>query len=1049
MMKILTEKGFWEGEVHNIKKNRDRFWCFARASVFVHPQFGEVFISVLRDITHSKQIENNRVLLLQELKMVNRVVLKMNNELNIDVMTEILAKEVAEVNPGSHVAVSLYDESCECVRIRSLIGFDKSLEKIIKIFGKDPRQIKFNPLKLDHIYTQYRTGELLLVKGGMTELAAGQISSEQCRLAEKLMNIGEVYTVGFATDDRAKCRVVIFLKKGDSLKLSSAIETLVTQTSQIIQKRQEENKEKLYHKNIEFLSKTAMQFVELPEGSNVYDFVGEQISSFAGKDSYIVVNSVDSNTGLSMIHSALGSEKLNRILTNTLGRDPVGMEFEAKDINEHYKDGKLHLFPGGLYELLLKAIPKNVCESIENLASINKIYVIDLTNKEQFFGNVVILLTESESELKNKPLIETFVKQASIAILKSQAEEALRIHEAKLNLIINTSPLGICTVDMLGNFITTNPAYEQILGYSKEEFVGKSFFDVTHPEDRPANRKLFQNSFVLKKTGFSIEKRYIRKDGKDILVFVQAIGISDVEGNIKFGTAFIEDISERKQIEDKLLSSERDLSITLNSIGDAVIATNHEGLISRMNPVAEKLTGWLFEEAKGSLLEKVFNISSSHSGGVSEKSGTGGTAHYSVLVTRGGTKIQVSDSRAPIRDNDGEIVGFVLIFRDVTQQLKIEEQLRQSQKMDAVGQLAGGIAHDFNNMLSGIMGCAELLTRRLADNQKSKKYAELIIESSMQAAELTQKLLTFSRKSPLVNEVFDVHDSILKVSEMLNRSIDKGIEIQIDTKAHFSMIHGDQSQIQNAILNLGINARDAMENSGKLYIKTENVDLGKSDIQPGSDLLPGEYIEIDVEDTGFGMSKEIKERVFEPFFTTKLLGKGTGLGLSVTYNSIKENKGFIEIYSEEHIGTVVKLYLPVNINKDLPKEKKEEHVCHGRGTVLVVDDENIVRIMADAQLRDLGYDVLLASDGNMCVDLYKKKYSVIDLVILDIVMPKMNGVDAFYQLKEFNPEVKVLISSGFTNDARISKLIEDGALSFIQKPYRQIDLSKKIADILN
>ncbi len=388
---------------------------------------------------------------------------------------------------------------------------------------------------------------------------------------------------------------------------------VVCQYLDITERKLAEEKEKTLHSNIDLLSKTAMNFVEFPQDGNIYDFVGEHIREFVGENAYIVINSVDRETGFSTIESVLGAGKLSKMITNKLGGNPVGMKFDVKDSNVHYQDGKLHVFQEGLYGLLLKTVPKGICKSIEKLANINKIYVIDLAKKEQFFGSIIILLKEKTAELKNKRLIETFIKQASIAILKRQAEEDLRINEDKLNLIFNSSPVGICTVDSLGNFITTNPAYEQMVGYSKEECRSLSFFDVTHPNDRPKNKKLFQDMFSLETKDFSIEKRYIRKDGEEIKVSVHAIGIRDAEGNIRFGTAFVDDITERKRAEEALKVSEENIKNTFNLSPSIISKANIDtGYFVEANQAVTRILGYSVEEFTSTPIVEMIHPSDIH-----------------------------------------------------------------------------------------------------------------------------------------------------------------------------------------------------------------------------------------------------------------------------------------------------------------------------------------------------------------------------------------------------------------------------------------------------
>lgn len=506
-----------------------------------------------------------------------------------------------------------------------------------------------------------------------------------------------------------------------------------------------------------------------------------------------------------------------------------------------------------------------------------------------------------------------------------QAEEELKQSVEKYRGIFDQSAVGTARVGLDGTWLEVNHKLCEIVGYTQKELQAKTFQEMTHPDDLQTNLNNLKQLSVGEINTYTMEKRYYKKNGD--LVWV---------------------------------------NLTVSLVRD-----------SKNNP------------------------------------------HY-----------------------------YIAIIEDITEKKKMEEQLRQSQKMDAIGQLAGGVAHDFNNMLSGILGSAELILYKAEDDEKLKKYANLIIDSCSQAAELTQKLLSFSHKDDIYSELFDIHDCIKQIYSMLYRSIDKRIEIQFIRGADLSNIHGDHSQIQNALLNLGLNARDAMPDGGKLIFTTRNITFDIADIEPELNILPGEYIEIDVEDTGTGMSSKVKSRVFDPFFTTKGLGKGTGLGLSVAYNTIKVNQGFIKIYSELGLGTVMKVYFPVALDPLVKVESRKEELIKGQGSVLVVDDESTIRFVVGEMLSELGYMPSFAANGEECIELYKEESDQIDLVILDMVMPKMNGRDVFYELKAINPDVKVLISSGFTEDMNIATLFENGASGFIKKPYKQLELSKKIGEIL-
>jgi PAS domain S-box-containing protein len=520
----------------------------------------------------------------------------------------------------------------------------------------------------------------------------------------------------------------------------------------------------------------------------------------------------------------------------------------------------------------------------------------------------------------------------------------------------------------------------------------------------------------------------------------------------RFSEELLQEITVRRSTEDKLRERERDLFVTLNSIGDAVIATDRNFRITRMNPVAQHLTGWPSDEALGRTLGEVFHVVRAGSGKGLRSPSTNEDdqgitrSQDAVLVARRGQEMHISDSRAPIKNEEGEAIGFVIVFRDITQQTLVEEQLRQAQKMEAVGQLAGGIAHDFNNLLTGIQGSADLLALRETRDSPTKASTDIIIDACRRASELVQKLLTFSRKTTAENELVDLHTVINNVSVMLRRSIDKRVEVQVETSAERSLVFIDTTRIQNAILNLGLNARDAMPDGGRLLIATRNVPSRDVHALLAGQVGAAEYIEIRSEDTGTGMPEEVRSRIFEPFFTTKPAGKGTGLGLSTTYNAIREASGAIDVASTVGAGTVVKVVLPVaeSSRMELHQQEIRPGAVRGTGRILFVDDENTIRDVARSMLTELGYEVVVARDGLDAVELYKKNHQTIDLVILDIVMPTMSGDDAYYKLLEVNPEVQVIVSTGCDWNQCVDRLVDDGVIAVLRKPYRRDELARMV-----
>lgn len=517
------------------------------------------------------------------------------------------------------------------------------------------------------------------------------------------------------------------------------------------------------------------------------------------------------------------------------------------------------------------------------------------------------------------------------------------------------------------------------------------------------------------------------------------------------------EIESRKQNEIILKAQEENLRITLNSIGDAVIATDEKGIIKRMNPAAEETTGWSFTEAEGKFISEIYRIINRQSGSVSEnpfdlvlrKRKKIEITNEFNLIKKSGTVIEISGSYAPINDLTGSIVGVILVFRDITEKNRVAEQLHQAQKMDVVGQLAGGIAHDFNNMLSGIMGSAELLSHVAGDNPKLKYYIDIIIDSAKRSSNLTSQLLAFSRKGKRISTPVNIHDLIRAAIDLLERSIDKKISITTKLNAVHSFTIGDPTLLQNAILNLAINARDAMPDGGSITISTTNLVLDDELIKLNAfNIEPGSYIEINISDTGKGIPREIISKIFDPFFTTKPAGKGTGLGLSSVYGTVKDHRGAITVYSEPGTGTIFKIYLLQSDDTSGDVNRFESYITKGSGTILVIDDESIIRNTAQGILKAAGYEIILAEDGIKGIEIYSEEKDKISLVLLDMVMPKLSGIDTFRQLKSINPDVKVLFSSGFDSDITVQDLLKSGAKGFIQKPYLISDFTKLIDEII-
>jgi two-component system cell cycle sensor histidine kinase/response regulator CckA len=608
-----------------------------------------------------------------------------------------------------------------------------------------------------------------------------------------------------------------------------------------------------------------------------------------------------------------------------------------------------------------------------------------------------------------------------------------------LQVILDAIPAPIFYKDARGFFLGCNKAYEEYIDISKDRLVGKTVYDIV-PKDLADIYRDADDALIRKGGRQVYETGMVPADGKRHDVIFSKATFPNSDGSLGGLVGTILDITDRKRAEEEIkvlakFPSESPDPIMRISAGGTLHYINESGSgqLSEWNLQVGKIAPPLLRDAVSQALNdgsrKMLDLEY-------------GESAYSFSVS-------------PVRD-----AGYANLYgRNITERKhaedekeKLQAQLQQSQKMEAVGRLAGGVAHDFNNLLTVITGYSELLLQKIGNESPMHKEVEEIKRAGERAALLTQQLLAFSRKQIIEPKVLDLNFLTSDLGKMLIRLIGENIDLKIVHGKNLGPVKVDPGQFDQVLINLAVNARDAMPDGGTLLIETANVELDEEYCaQRRYQILPGQYVRLAVSDTGHGMAEETRQQIFEPFFTTKEKGKGTGLGLSMVYGAVKQSGGSIEVYSEVGKGTTFKIYLP-RVEGDAVKPGEDERPAvlpGGTETVLVTEDDEIVRAMCSRILGDLGYKVLQARNGAEGIATAQKYGDPIDLLLTDVVMPGMNGSELATQLVLHHPEMKVLFTSGYTDDAISRHGVLDEGVSFIGKPYTPLALARKAREVLD
>ena len=630
---------------------------------------------------------------------------------------------------------------------------------------------------------------------------------------------------------------------------------------------------------------------------------------------------------------------------------------------------------------------------------------------------------------------------------RKQAEKALRASEQKYRNIIQSIPMGMHMYQLEPDgrlvFTGANRAASEILGIDNEQFVGQTIEEAFPPL---AETKVPEKYRLAASTGATWYTEQITYQDNQVAGAFEVYAFQTSPGRM---TAAFWDVTERKQAEQVRAR----LATAIEQAAESIIITDVTGSIVYVNPAFEQISGYKSTEVIGQN-PRILKSDKQDAAFYQDlwKTIRAGKIWQGRLTNKrqDGTLYTEDATISPVRDEQGNIIHYVAVKRDVTAELKLEAQFYQAQKMEAVGRLAGGVAHDFNNLLTVIQGYTGLVLETLSPGDPLHADVREIGKAAAQAAELTGQLLAFSRKQVTQPQILDLNDRISEMGNMLQRLIGEDIALQITLSSKPGLIKADPGQIQQVIMNLAVNARDAMPRGGKLTIETNNVTLDSTYTQEHLHVQPGAYVMMAISDTGIGMTKEVRTHLFEPFFTTKE-GKGTGLGLATTYGIVTQNGGHIGVYSEPGIGTTLKVYLPrvQDQGKPVKQKRSSQRTCSGIETILLVEDEDMVRELACRILRQCGYTVLEAHHPGEAMLLAERHPEPIHLLITDVVMPTMSGRELAEHLASTRPEMEVLYISGYTDNAIVHHGVLDPGLSFLQKPFMPHALTAKVRQMLD
>ncbi len=636
------------------------------------------------------------------------------------------------------------------------------------------------------------------------------------------------------------------------------------------------------------------------------------------------------------------------------------------------------------------------------------------------------------------------------ALGKQRLERALRESEERYRLVAEHIQDAIFLLDLEGCVVFANRRGAELTGYTEAEFHNRPLSSFLTPEGAVEAVSRLEATRTSHEVDRFFETELVRRDGSRIWVEANVANVLK-DGQISGRLAVVRDITARRQAEAALRQTSQRLQAVVDASPVAISVVDEAGRVVFWSRAAAKLLGWPEEEILGRQLPTVPDQRRlEFEAAMARSRGGEATLYETQWLRKDGSLVDVIASGAPLIGPNGGTTGTMVMLVDITERKELEEQLRQAVKMEGIGRLAGGVAHDFNNLLTVIGGRTYLLLSQMPADHAMRRDIELIQQTGARAAALTRQLLAFSRKQILEPTELDLNEVVSDMQSLLDRLLGEDVDIAMDLDPDLGTVTADYGQIEQVIVNMAVNARDAMPRGGRLTLETRNVELDETYARQHVDVRPGAYVALTVSDTGTGMDAATRARVFEPFFTTKAPGKGTGLGLATVYGIVKQSTGHITVYSEPGYGTNFRVYLPrTEAAEVLPLEARRETSPRGSETVLLAEDDSNLRTLAREILETQGYTVLESQDVEDAIRIAEGYGGAVELLVTDVVMPRMSGRALADAVKRHRPDIEVLFMSGYTDDAIVHHGVLDPATPFLQKPFNPGSLARKVREVLD